>query len=382
MKTFEDYVSESRQKYIFGGTDDRNVNLEDEPKKLSELKKYDIVYYFNTWTMKRPDIGTINDISSGKTNTCISLSLKSNSNIRIAAVHNKSLDEDCFFRYLQDPGGDFEVISTNKDSFLSELYGHHYRTIDTSLIDEVDESRQNYIFGGTDDRNTHVTSGTFEDLRVGDSIYCFFSRQMKKPVLATIIGIKEESDCILFDLNCIDDRVIIDKFYKDSTIYYYTRHNIVGGYVLVCTDKEDFLGHLRELRRNFTSRDIEDKTMNESSQNYIFGGTDNRNTNIDVKSFEELKKGDFLYMFDSENTKPYTTKVFSTYFDNDMLKINYRLGPYVFLVDFTQDGAKESFSIRYADDKDFVAYSTDKNLMIDELKKLKYFFREDDFIYR
>ena len=40
----------------------------------------------------------------------------------------------------------------------------------------IDESRQNYIFGGTDNRNTNVKDGkAFSSLRKGDKFYVWFN---------------------------------------------------------------------------------------------------------------------------------------------------------------------------------------------------------------
>lgn len=41
MKTFEQYIGEARQNYIFGGTDDRNT---DTPKTFDELIEGDDIY--------------------------------------------------------------------------------------------------------------------------------------------------------------------------------------------------------------------------------------------------------------------------------------------------------------------------------------------------
>ena len=43
MKTFEQYINETRQKYIFGGTDDRNTEI---AKTFAELKPGDKFYWF------------------------------------------------------------------------------------------------------------------------------------------------------------------------------------------------------------------------------------------------------------------------------------------------------------------------------------------------
>ncbi len=45
MKTFSEYINESRQNYIFGGTDDRNTVIE-EPKTFAELQDGDEIYWW------------------------------------------------------------------------------------------------------------------------------------------------------------------------------------------------------------------------------------------------------------------------------------------------------------------------------------------------
>ncbi len=45
MKTFDEYIIESKQNYIFGGTEDRNTDISDG-KLFSELKKGDSFYYW------------------------------------------------------------------------------------------------------------------------------------------------------------------------------------------------------------------------------------------------------------------------------------------------------------------------------------------------
>ena len=43
MRSFEQYINESRQKYIFGGTDDRNINVE---KTFGDMREGDEYYKF------------------------------------------------------------------------------------------------------------------------------------------------------------------------------------------------------------------------------------------------------------------------------------------------------------------------------------------------
>ncbi len=46
MKTFEQYINEARQNYIFGGTDDRNTEIKTDVT-FAELKQGDNIYYWN-----------------------------------------------------------------------------------------------------------------------------------------------------------------------------------------------------------------------------------------------------------------------------------------------------------------------------------------------
>lgn len=46
MRLFSEYIAESRQNYIFGGTDNRNTDL---PTSFMDLKKGDVFYVWSTW---------------------------------------------------------------------------------------------------------------------------------------------------------------------------------------------------------------------------------------------------------------------------------------------------------------------------------------------
>lgn len=104
-----------------------------------------------------------------------------------------------------------------------------------------------------------------------------------------------------------------------------------------------------------------DQYINEARQNYIFGGTDNRNTDEnEQKTFEQLKNGDYIYWW--VNSTPYEIRecVFKSWDKVEGRKFyTYDDSYFMEFVDKKQKVYKEHWQ-----NKIYVA-STDAELLID-----------------
>lgn len=165
------------------------------------------------------------------------------------------------------------------------------------------ESRQNYIFGGTDDRNTDETSKTFGDLEEGD--YLFWSDPISKKGervrihKRAISNIERIKGMHIYTLRPFGEHVVPNIYIEDR---YYV-NDFKNCKMVYATNIDDFLKIVNDFSGVTHTED--NIILVEANQNYIFGGTDDRNTEIKVKSFRDLEKGDVIYEFDSETEKAY-----------------------------------------------------------------------------
>ena len=197
MKTFEEYIgqaslNESRQKYIFGGTDNRNTNVM-YSKKICELEQGDTIYWCNL-----DNNGRIKSIDNVDICKFVSLETLKSKNYKLnfsfllngkelfgnTVVDKRNLDSTVNEYYNSHMS--YTIIGTNLDDLLDKL--KDYVKVDNDVeaarkffeekeeeLRKANESRQNYIFGGTDDRNTVIEEPkTFAELQDGDEIYWWY----------------------------------------------------------------------------------------------------------------------------------------------------------------------------------------------------------------
>ncbi len=126
MKTFEQYINESRQKYIFGGTDDRNTV--ESPKTFAELENGDIFYsfYFNhrsnndTAEAEALEFDSIDNFfhPGGSASSIEFTRFGNKKNMSWYKVQKDELDNTTI---VQDNGTSLVIISTDKNEFLEKI---------------------------------------------------------------------------------------------------------------------------------------------------------------------------------------------------------------------------------------------------------------------
>lgn len=154
----------------------------------------------------------------------------------------------------------------------------------------INEARQNYIFGGTDDRAPEV-SKTFAELEEGDTFYWWSDLATKGKIYEYVLTSKPRSyKKNYMYLPYTDSHSLW--IYKDDKYKEFSFNDESKWCIATSVEK------LVEVVKDEFDKDIDGFEIERrifESCNYIFGGTDNRNTDEHAKTFIELKKGDKFY---------------------------------------------------------------------------------------
>ena len=170
MKTFEQYINEVRHNYIFGGTDNRNTDVE-FTKSLYQLEKGDTVYYYSDLFDSLESM-TFERFQKWPDECELICMCKGND----GKSHEKTIYlDDKKLRYVVAVNND-SVVGTNAKLFIDAINKNfkNFKYAEDDIFDgRVNEAKQNYIFGGTDDRNTDIATDAkkFNELDSGDIVY-------------------------------------------------------------------------------------------------------------------------------------------------------------------------------------------------------------------
>ena len=292
MKTFEEYIgqaslNESRQKYIFGGTDNRNTNVM-YSKKICELEQGDTIYWCNL-----DNNGRIKSIDNVDICKFVSLETLKSKNYKLnfsfllngkelfgnTVVDKRNLDSTVNEYYNSHMS--YTIIGTNLDDLLDKL--KDYVKVDNDVeaarkffeekeeeLRKANESRQNYIFGGTDDRNTVIEEPkTFAELQDGDEIYWWCSLTnvpYKRTVHNVEIKKRDNAIKIYYKNSKLTDfmRIVgIKNLNETSYDYKSLSHHTYAKSIFYCsaTSEKEFLKIVNAHGYNFTSKGIIDQTV-------------------------------------------------------------------------------------------------------------------------
>ena len=205
MRTFEQYINESRQNYIFGGTDDRNTNV--DAKTFSELKPNDFVFAFdnvrnsnfgfNAWLVD----GFYFSHKGGWKDLLKKLNAMDRTNYEVYRTYITTSLQDAEDKYKEMRRTSVKKVYVNVTNELRDDI-MTIKEFKEKYVDKISESRKNYIFGGTDGRNTDITPLTFRELEKGDILYYYNSHERKMYALVfseickNLYNDKEYPDCI------------------------------------------------------------------------------------------------------------------------------------------------------------------------------------------
>ena len=120
MRTFEQYINEARQKYIFGGTDDRNTFVYNyAPKDGKELAKI-----IKKLIIERGEDGDFNDIDTSKvTDMDYMFSNARNFNGDISGWDTSNATiMYCMFRFAESFNKDISVWDTSNVTDMSQMF--------------------------------------------------------------------------------------------------------------------------------------------------------------------------------------------------------------------------------------------------------------------
>ena len=167
MRTFSEYINESRQKYIFGGTDDRNTKLD---TTFNEIEVGDELYYWTKWESNKKNYrrGVVskikNDVDTSRTKIFVKRDGVDRLWVECSMIDLKKTYVTDYVNFCCSTS--FAELQVKvKEIFKFDIY-------EDDVI--ICEANQNYIFGGTDDRNTDVDAKTFSELEPGEKFYWFF----------------------------------------------------------------------------------------------------------------------------------------------------------------------------------------------------------------
>ena len=120
MRTFSEYILESRQKYIFGGTDDRNTDAS-ALKTFRELEVGDMLYFFNDTMMEKPVKLPVTEIVGNK----ISCSVNDDTDLTIRVEKDEEGVSYFEHPYRYGNESDFNAYGTDEEEFIDSLKRNH-----------------------------------------------------------------------------------------------------------------------------------------------------------------------------------------------------------------------------------------------------------------
>lgn len=283
MKTFDEYIIEARQDYIFGGTDGRNADIVADGTKLTKLKRYERIYQWYkgsaTSYVVRMDIEKhmrINGAYTGSSFFSIPCITRDQWEMtKELPVHKKFYyesgedyagGEDT---YVREDEGDLYIICSSKEKFLKLLSDRGIKvdkiTDYSSGKDVMNESAQNYIFGGTDNRAPKIGSTPIDALEDGDIIY-YYAAYLDEAYECLVKGIEYDKKYKKDEQLNIKVIQVIRGVRTKNTLYvrkpkegspvcvnYLDDGRLVG---VFATDEELFLETCEECGLKVTSKDI------------------------------------------------------------------------------------------------------------------------------
>lgn len=132
MKTFEEYINETRQNYIFGGTDDRNTK---QPirKTFGELEKGDFIYiyapYWNSEVIRKYKFISYSNISNHPDFLYMRFKKTRHNSTRFTeddrtAIEKSDLDEEAYINRdgNMEDGKIICITTTSLEAMQDELY--------------------------------------------------------------------------------------------------------------------------------------------------------------------------------------------------------------------------------------------------------------------
>ena len=138
MRTFEEYIVEAKQSYIFGGTDDRNTNV--ESKTFGELVKGDTFYWLYS-TIGIPYKRTVRKVETNKRDNAIRIYYKYGKlpfTVRIVGL--KNLNETSYDYESTNTVGKpiFYCAATSEEEFLKIVNAYGYNFTSKDIIDQTE----------------------------------------------------------------------------------------------------------------------------------------------------------------------------------------------------------------------------------------------------
>ena len=259
MKTCSEYINEARQNYIFGGTDNRNVDVE---LVWANVKQGDKIYVWRAREERKVSLERIIGIENRQTKK------KIDAENCLCFIDNDELDSDvhCIVDKYSF------CIATNFYALQDAVKKLFDKDITEENIREfgVREARQNYIFGGTDDRNTNISSAELlSSLKAGDDIY-FYREGAAAPSKNTFFKFKKDHEKhkgISIEVKNATRKFPVYMYsvcetmkeLNVSTIY--SKSTIVGFMRIISTDEKEFLDEVNKFSgKKYTSADIVDST--------------------------------------------------------------------------------------------------------------------------